>query len=117
MSNSLDPNQAQHFVGPDLGPNFLQRLSADDISRQSDNLFPAIHDKYNLHLNLHIYFGQLYSKQYKPRSDCSHRGSLISVHSVSFQEMRMKHMEGHLYSVENTSFSIFKFLFHFSNLF
>ena len=40
MSNSLDPDQARHFVGPDLenvgpdlGPNFLQRLSADDTSR------------------------------------------------------------------------------------
>ena len=33
-SNSLDPDHAQHFVGPDLGPNCLQRLSADDISRQ-----------------------------------------------------------------------------------
>ena len=30
MSNSLDPDQARHFVGPDLGPNCLQRLSADD---------------------------------------------------------------------------------------
>ena len=30
MSNSLDPDQAQHFVGPDLGPNCLQRLSAVD---------------------------------------------------------------------------------------
>ena len=30
MSNSLDPDQAQQFVGPDLGPNCLQRLSADD---------------------------------------------------------------------------------------
>ena len=30
MSNSLDSDQAQHFVGPDLGPNCLQRLSADD---------------------------------------------------------------------------------------
>ena len=30
VSNSLDPDQAQHFVGPDLGPNCLQRLSADD---------------------------------------------------------------------------------------
>ena len=28
MSNSLDPNQAQHFVGPDLDPNCFQRLSA-----------------------------------------------------------------------------------------
>ena len=24
MSNSLDPDQAQHFVRPDLGPNDLQ---------------------------------------------------------------------------------------------
>ena len=32
VSNSLDPDQAQHFVGPDLGPNCLQRLSA--VSRQ-----------------------------------------------------------------------------------
>ena len=34
VSNSLDPDQAQHFVEPDLGPNCLQRLSADDTSRQ-----------------------------------------------------------------------------------
>ena len=30
MSNSLDPDQAQQFVGPDLGPNCLPRLLADD---------------------------------------------------------------------------------------
>ena len=29
VSNSLDSDQAQHVVGPDLGPNCLQRLSAD----------------------------------------------------------------------------------------
>ena len=29
VSNSLDPDQACQFVGPDLGPNCLQRLSAD----------------------------------------------------------------------------------------
>ena len=28
MSNSLDPDQARRFVGPYLGPNCLQRLSA-----------------------------------------------------------------------------------------
>ena len=41
MSNSLDLDQAQHFFGPDLDPNWLQRLSvdSDDISRQRDNLF------------------------------------------------------------------------------
>ena len=33
-ADSLDPNQAQHFIGPDLNPIRLQRLSADDTSRQ-----------------------------------------------------------------------------------
>ena len=33
VSNSLDPDQYQHFVGPGLSPNSLQRLSADDKSR------------------------------------------------------------------------------------
>ena len=32
MSNSLDPDQDRQNVGPDLGPNCLQRLSADDKS-------------------------------------------------------------------------------------
>ena len=32
-SNRLDPDHARHFVGPDLGPNCFQRLSADDTSR------------------------------------------------------------------------------------
>ena len=31
VSNSLDPDQARHFVGPILGPNCLQRLTANDI--------------------------------------------------------------------------------------
>ena len=31
--HSLDPDQAQCFVEPDLGPNCLQRLSAEDTSR------------------------------------------------------------------------------------
>ena len=30
VPNSLDPDQARHFVGPDLGPNCLPKLSADD---------------------------------------------------------------------------------------
>ena len=28
MSNSLDPDQARHFVGPDLDPNCLQSFSS-----------------------------------------------------------------------------------------
>ena len=34
MSSSLEPDQARCFVGPDLRPNCLQRLLADDTSRQ-----------------------------------------------------------------------------------
>ena len=34
VSNSLDPDQDRRSVGPDLGPNCLQKLSADDTSRQ-----------------------------------------------------------------------------------
>ena len=34
MSNSLDQDQARDFLGPDPGPNSLQRVSADDISSQ-----------------------------------------------------------------------------------
>ena len=37
MSNSLDPDQARHFIEPDLSPNCLQVLSAEDTSRQRDN--------------------------------------------------------------------------------
>ena len=34
VSNGFNPDQAQHCVGPGLGPNCLQRLSADNASRQ-----------------------------------------------------------------------------------
>ena len=39
MSNSLDPDQARQFVGPDLGPNCLLRLSADDTVRHREHLY------------------------------------------------------------------------------
>ena len=32
--DSLDPDQARHFVRPDLGSNCLQRLPADDTCRR-----------------------------------------------------------------------------------
>ena len=34
MANRLDPDQARRFVGPDPDPTCLQRLSADDTSKQ-----------------------------------------------------------------------------------
>ena len=33
MSNSFDPDQVLHYVGPDLGRKCLQRLSTDNTSR------------------------------------------------------------------------------------
>ena len=33
VSNSLDSDQAQQFVWPNLGPNCLQRLTADDTGK------------------------------------------------------------------------------------
>ena len=35
MLNSLDPDQDRHSVSPNIGPNCLQSLSANDKSRQS----------------------------------------------------------------------------------
>ena len=34
MSNSLDPDKAPPYVGADLGPNCLQKLSEDGTSWQ-----------------------------------------------------------------------------------
>ena len=34
----LDPDQSQLFVGPDLGPNSLQRFSADEKVGKSKQL-------------------------------------------------------------------------------
>ena len=40
VSNSLDPNQARSWnVGPDTGPNCLQRLSADDAIQKILEMF------------------------------------------------------------------------------
>ena len=50
VSNSLDSDQDRHSVGPDLDPNCLQSLSANDTRRQRveklneclSNIFPEI---------------------------------------------------------------------------
>ena len=41
LSNSLDPDQDQSYVGPDLDLNNLQRLSVDDKN------FPLVRKKLN----------------------------------------------------------------------
>ena len=43
MKNSLEPDQDRRCVGPDLGPNCLQRLSADDILAASkERVYPTL---------------------------------------------------------------------------
>ena len=37
VSKVLDPGQARRFFGPDLRPNSLQRLSAEDTGRKRVN--------------------------------------------------------------------------------
>ena len=37
VSNSIDPDQDLEFVGPDPGPDCLQRSSPDDTGKQSVN--------------------------------------------------------------------------------
>ena len=44
VSNSLDPDQDRHSVGPDHGPNCLQRLQADDEKS-------SLHEKSKCQLN------------------------------------------------------------------
>ena len=41
--NSLDPDQARHFVGPDLGLNCLRKLSTD-TNRQRVTVVPSKSD-------------------------------------------------------------------------
>ena len=57
VSNTLDPDLARHFVKPNLGPNFLEGLSADDkiahiIPEASSTMrvFTGAHSSTFLHL-------------------------------------------------------------------
>ena len=55
VSNSLDPDQARHFVRPDLGPNCLQTLSADDQKMTLVGKELKVHDSSLILIN-NIYF-------------------------------------------------------------
>ena len=51
MSNGFNPDQDRRSVGPDLGPNCLQKIFADDQSRR----FNAVTDNENIkHLTCKI---------------------------------------------------------------
>ena len=50
MSNSLDPDQDRRSVDPDLGPNCLQRLSADNKSSLAGKELLLILDQKKIYL-------------------------------------------------------------------
>ena len=55
--HSLDPDQAGQNVEPDLGPNCLQRLSADDTHSQRDHHYQFCY------FATKLYFNYGYSKE------------------------------------------------------
>ena len=64
MSNKLDADQDRHSVSPDLVPNCLQKLSADDTGRQELILISQIWEPFMhkimiifLPISLNICFG------------------------------------------------------------
>ena len=42
VSNGLDPDQDRHNVGPDLGPNCLQRLSAELARKELNTIYALL---------------------------------------------------------------------------
>ena len=91
VSNSLDPDQARHYVGPDLVPKCLQKLSADDTRRQRVN--PYSTNIFVLKLTFAFHVSRIFSnalqstfyhgsKHYESWSDCSKRSSLTWVHNI-----------------------------------
>ena len=42
VSNCLDPDQDRPFVGPNLGPNCLQRLYEDNLSGKAMNIYKQL---------------------------------------------------------------------------
>ena len=64
VSNGLDPDQDRHFVGPDLGPNCLQRSSADDKFETELKFWVPTSDSLSTHMWQHKWFGWKISELY-----------------------------------------------------
>ena len=82
MSNSLYPDQARHFAGPDLDPNCLLRLSADETSGQRVNLsiFPKTYESAHRFLVLFAYARR------EGSDELMQLDSLTSINACKYQE-------------------------------
>ena len=56
LSNSLDPDQARQNVGPDLGPNCLQRLSTYDTGTEARSKVTTVDIKIRNRENAHSFY-------------------------------------------------------------
>ena len=48
VSNSLDPDQDRHYVGPDLGPNFFP-LACKELNISIENLLSLLYKYGKIH--------------------------------------------------------------------
>ena len=58
MSNSLDPDQARHFVRPGLGPSWLPRLSVDKrylVNFEVDTWHSLLHEPPKVKSTCYVY--------------------------------------------------------------
>ena len=60
MSNSLDPNQAQLFVWPDLGPNYLQKYQQMTLVGEVLKLYAPVNNFQGFLKDSHGFQGQVY---------------------------------------------------------
>ena len=65
MPNSLNPHQARHLVGPDLGPNCSLRLSTNDTNKHKVNV-GVVFGKVNVH-NREQFFAKNRNKKLSPK--------------------------------------------------
>ena len=79
----MDPDQPRHSFGPDLGPNCLQRLSADDTSRRPVNANPLSICKVLLYIAClkEFYVSIFVIKTNNEASICSFKWSGLSAQS------------------------------------
>ena len=88
MSNNLNREEAGRSVGPLLGPNCLQKFSADYTKEDKEliHVITMCAIKGLLCTRLYEFDWDITKwpilEAYGPRSDCSFRSSLIEVHSV-----------------------------------
>ena len=64
MSNISDPDQDRHFVGPDLDPNCLSGLSADDKSHNEERVDYELYPREQSVKSYAVLYAEVFSSQF-----------------------------------------------------